>query len=177
MEKIFYTKKNTFPSTDDAVFYLLKTFYNIQNPCIKRNENGKPFLDGNKNAYLFFSVSHTDDLLFVAVGNQNVGIDAEKIDREINYLPILKKFSLTERERIRNKQDFISFWTAKESAIKWLGGTIAKTLSKLQYVDGNLYYNGLALPLSLCFFNIENHVVAVCSEVDFSTAEVIPFIV
>ena len=97
-----------------------------------------------------------------AVSDENVGIDAELLSREIDYVPILSKFSATEKAEIRSREDFLRHWTAKESVVKWLGGSLASDLKKIDYLEGMIFYAGLELPVRLSHFEREGHIVALC---------------
>ncbi len=172
MEKIFYADKSAFPSSILAVEKILSTHFGILDPKINRTENGKPYLENYTK--LFFSVSHTQDRLFIAFSNGSIGLDAERFDREVNYLTVIKKFPFEERKEISCKEDFLMHWTIKESAIKCLGGTLAHDLNKLSYVKGILRYEQLELPLHVSVQTFQEYVIAVCSEKEFSNAEYIP---
>jgi phosphopantetheinyl transferase len=173
MEKIFYADKTAFPTSISAIEKILSTHFHVNAPKICRTENGKPYLESPKKQ-LFFSVSHTKDKLFIAFSNENVGLDAENLDRKVNYLPILRRFPIEERGEIECLEDFLRHWTAKESAVKWLGGTLAQDLSKITYTKGILRYKELELPLRLTTTVFQNYILSVCGEKDFSQAEYIP---
>ena len=149
MEKIFYADCTAHENSELVVKRILEKYYDIPNANIVRNEQGKPFLE---NSPLFFSVSHTQNKRFIAVADENIGIDAEWLNREVDYLPIVKKFDGEERREIQSKIDFLYHWTAKESAVKWLGGSIARDLYKLRYIKGTLYYGEIPLPVQISFF-------------------------
>lgn len=168
MEKIFYTNKIAFLSSEHAIQYVLERFYNLKNREILRNKNGKPYLQDES---LFFSVSHTKDLLFIAVSDKNIGIDVENIYREVDYLPILKKFTKKEQQAILTKHDFLRVWTIKESVIKWLGGSIAFDLRKIHYENEKVFYNEIPLNVTITqrFFN--DFLITICCESDFKNSE------
>lgn len=173
MEKIFYAEKTAFPTSISAVEKILSTYFDITAPKISRTDNGKPYLE-NPEKRLFFSVSHTKTALFIAFSDENVGLDAEKLNREVNYTSILRKFPVEEREEIKNAEDFLRLWTVKESAVKWLGGTLAQDLGKLSYHQGVLRYKELELPLHVTTIFFHDHALSICGERDFSHAEFIP---
>ena len=175
MEKIFYAKRSEYAKSDDAVKKILRERFNIENAVIVRSESGKPYLSNARELSLFFSVSHTDETLFVAVSDQNVGIDAELLSRKVEYAPIVGKFDERERNEIRTKEDFLRHFTAKESAVKWLGGTLAHDLRALRYTQGRMIYQEVELPAYLAFPTFNGYVVAVCADRDFSDAEFIAF--
>ena len=80
MEKIFHTKRNTFSSTDETLQYMFNRYFGISNAIIVR-DNGKPYLQNSDPVSLVFSVTHTENELFIAISDKNVGIDAEKRTR------------------------------------------------------------------------------------------------
>lgn len=172
MEKLFCAELSAFSTSTDAVLFILREYFHIQNATVVRNENGKPYLE-NTGERIFFSVSHTKEKLFIAFSRENVGIDAEQLDRDVNYPPILRKFPAEEREEIKSKEDFLLHWTVKESAVKWLGGTLAKDLNKLCYARNTLSYNGLDIPTCLTTRFLDGHVLTICCERDFSNVPVL----
>lgn len=161
MYKIFYMNKCADLHTDTAIQRLLREHFNVSNARILRTENGKPYVDG---CPLFVSVSHTNDLLFLVFSDENVGLDIESLDRDVLCAPIIKKFHITEREEITSAELFLRHWTAKEATVKWLGGTLAKDLYKLDFTDGQMRYGEILLPLHFTFFTIENYLLCICAE-------------
>ena len=173
MEKIFYAERSAFPTSISAVEKILNRNFGVCGAKISRTENGKPYLEYPPKK-LFFSISHTKSTLFVAFSDENVGIDAEPLDRKIDYAPIFKKFPLEEREEILSAELFLRHWTVRESAVKWLGGTLAHELGKLSYVKGVLRYGQTELPIRVTSKIFQNQIVTICGERDFSNAEFIP---
>lgn len=171
MEKIFYAHISTFSTSDMAVKHILCHHFGIQAPQIAHTENGKPYLDASTR--LFFSITHTKSKLFIAFSHENVGIDAEEDARPFPSNSLLSKFSIEERAEIHSTQDFLRNWTVKESAIKWLGGTLAHDFKKLVYYKEKLYYNQLEIPIYITTKQIEGHILSICSERDFTNAELI----
>lgn len=173
MKKIFIADKTAFPTSEQAVLHVVSVYFNIDNAKIVRGDHGKPFLSVNGETPFFFSVSHTKDKLFIAFSNDNVGIDAECKTRDVAFLPIIKRFSLQERQQIVDTLSFLKNWTTKESAVKWLGGSLAHDLYKLCLQNGTLVYNDIPLPAVLTAFDLDGILLTVCSERDFSDAEFI----
>ena len=176
MEKIFYTPVNTYPNSETAIKRVFERFFHLKNVDIFRNENGKPFLNATTAQNpLFFSVSHTNETLFIAVCDENVGIDAEIKNRQVAYASIVKKFNQEERASIHSPVHFLQYWTVKEATVKWLGGKLATDLAKLSYLNGEIFYQNLPLPVQITLLDFQNSILAVCSERDFSNAEFTPF--
>ena len=82
------------------------------------NEFNKPFLCGGPD----FSISHSGDLVAVAINNGLVGVDIQKIDEK--NLKLSKVFTNEEKEWINEKDSVNRFhvlWAQKESAMKLIG--------------------------------------------------------
>ena len=91
-------------------------------PEIAIEERGKPYF---VNSPWHFSISHTKRRVFCALSEGNVGIDAEKTDRDINLRLAEKILSPAERERFDAAADkrlaLLKFWVLKEAAAKLSG--------------------------------------------------------
>ncbi len=104
-------------SKDDPKFKL---------PNIGSDEQGKPiFPDLTK---IHFNISHSGDLIVVAVGNSAQGIDIERIRKRRSMPDLIKRLlSFREQDFIKNKDecaqldDFILFWTLRECLLKLSG--------------------------------------------------------
>lgn len=113
---------------------ILNNKYNMyyQDDLIKYNEFGKPYLDD-----INFNISHSYDYVIVAVSQNNVGIDIEKI-RKVK-LSIMNIFCTdNEKQYIFNsKNKYLAFWkiyTLKEAYFKMLG----TDLSNMKKVEFNI---------------------------------------
>ena len=171
MKKIFYAKRNQYTKSEDAVIEILQAYFSIPSPKIVKTKNGKPLIDGKKD--LFFSISHTKDMLFIAFSDTEIGLDIEQSDRTILFSPIVSKFSESERKTIVSSIDFLKNFTAKESAVKFLGGKLALDFYKLSVINGQIYYNNSPLPALLSYPVMDGYILAVVSEKDFSYPEFI----
>ncbi len=136
--KIFYLKKSEFLSSIDAetlkffddgrnyqsldkklehlcglflIKFIAKNVYSIENLEIEIR-NHKPFFKDNK---IFFSISHSEDIVLVAVNTCEIGADVEYM-QDRNYLPIMKRYGY-ECEN-PSLTDFYRFWTKHEAKIK-----------------------------------------------------------
>ena len=76
MEKIFYADKSAF-ATDAALKKILMEYYGKSAPEILRTENGKPYVENGP----FFSVTHTNNRLYIVFSEEEIGLDAESITR------------------------------------------------------------------------------------------------
>lgn len=119
------------------------------------NEYGKPLANER-----FASISHSDNLVIVGVGDTDIGVDVEKVkpvrDDLKRYVTIDSEY-----EKIKNDTDFFKVWTAKEALIKCLGLSISKVKNvpafpldgKKEYLDNNIYTKEVV---------INDYVIAVC---------------
>ena len=125
---------------------------------IKRGKNNKPFIKNDKG--LHFNLSHTKNLIAIAVNSEPVGIDCEQID-DINTKHSNKIFTPKENEYIfSSKRDinvrFLECWTKKEAAVKLNGDKIITAVKKKTEYDF----------FTQTFF-YENYVISVCSKQSF----------
>ncbi|MEE0946637.1 MAG: 4'-phosphopantetheinyl transferase superfamily protein [Acutalibacteraceae bacterium] len=100
---------------------------------VLRNEKGKPYL---KDLPFHISISHSDSLVAVAINQNPIGIDIEKIkSRNLN---LCRKLCDDEASIIRNSNnptiDFYKIWTAKEAYFKMTGTGIVN-LKSVSYKD------------------------------------------
>ena len=89
---------------------------------ILTTDRGKPyFADGN----LHFSISHTPRHAFCILSENNVGMDAEELDRQINLKLAQKILSPAEKAQFDAASDkrtaLLTFWVLKEAAVKCSG--------------------------------------------------------
>lgn len=173
MGRIFYADKSEY-SSKELLSRILAQFYKLENAEIERTKNGKPYL-ANGTFPLHFSVSHTKELIFIAFSESNIGLDAEPLDRKVDYEKISAKFSYEEQKEISSTETFLTHWVAKESAVKYLGGTLARDLKKLAFTRDVITYENQPLPIIARFFQIQGHVLCVCGKQDFKNVEFIPF--
>ena len=161
IEKLFYAEKHAFSNSQSAIEKILSEFYGIDSPSLSYTKNGKPFLEIGK---IHFSVSHTDELLFIAFSESEIGIDAEKCAREVHYLPILNKLHPSICEKIHSSEDFLRIWTVLESAVKYIGGTLARDLKEFSLQNDALYYQNHPFPTTISTQIFQNHFVTVCGQ-------------
>lgn len=102
--------------------------------------NGKPHLDGSNVA---FNVSHSGDWVVLAIGcDRSVGVDIEKIKREMDVGPISSRyFSPDEHDYLNHAEDvhaaFFQLWVRKEAYIKACGSTLFAELKGLSVPTGD----------------------------------------
>lgn len=169
MACVYFAERERFADGADFIGFVFHSRYGFGEIELRKTPNGKPCLSGAPHE---ISLSHTKTHLFLAVSDRPVGIDAEPLDREIDYAPVLKKFSPQERELVKNRRDFLALWTAKESVVKLFGGTLAHDLKKIVCDTSEnkaLYGN---IPVYLKRAVLAGHIVALAAKTPLSLTTV-----
>ena len=91
-------------------------------PAVFTGKRGKPYF---KDADLYFSISHTREMVFCVLSEKAVGIDAEAVDRDIKISLAEKILSPKEMAQFEKAEDkrlaLLTFWVLKEAAGKCTG--------------------------------------------------------
>ena len=94
--------------------YLIKTvaekYYNVKDTEIIIKENGKPEF---KSGGIYFSISHSENLLAVCFDEYPCGIDIEFM-KDRNWKDISKYYG----QEFKTLEDFYKFWTKQEAEYK-----------------------------------------------------------
>jgi 4'-phosphopantetheinyl transferase len=128
-----------------------------------KNKHGKPFAE---NLPVFFSVSHSADMVICAVSDKEIGIDIEKI-KPVNPKMSEKFATEKEIEYIRSTENgFFEIWTLKEAYFKCIGTGLGADIKNVSFeisankiiCSDNRY--------ECLFFSAENgYICSVCREV------------
>lgn len=130
-------------------------------PALTYGDNGKPYLANHPDAY--FSITHTDKWVFLAVADCAIGIDAQTPRR---VCPRLAARSTTPDELAWVKEDtephFTRLWTMKEAYLKYTGAGLSAPIREVTIsvppadgydVHNRCYWSLLqhdGIPLSVC---------------------------
>jgi 4'-phosphopantetheinyl transferase len=102
------------------------------------NEYGKPCLINDRGIH--FNITHTNNFVACAIGDEPVGIDIEQI-KPITLKIAERFFAENETLYIISREDgliyhrFFEIWTKKESYIKWIGKGLSIPLSSFSVFD------------------------------------------
>lgn len=124
------------------------SLYNIEKPLkVKKAVNGKPYFDrtgAEGSPQVSLSISHSDNLLLLAVSDMNIGIDVERIRKRHNGI-INKWFSDKEKQYVLSGENdteqnerYCEVWTRKEACVKYSGTGIDKNFKKEDVFDDSL---------------------------------------
>ena len=130
-------------------------------PLLTYGENGKPYLADHPDTY--FSITHSDKWVFLAVADCEIGIDAQ-MPRKV--CPRLAARSTSPEELSWVKEDtephFTRLWTMKEAYLKYTGTGLTIPIREVTisvpptdgYDEENCCYWSLlsyeGIPLSVC---------------------------
>jgi len=105
------------------------------------SDNGKPHVIGSD---VEFNVSHSADWVVLAFGrNLQVGVDVEKIKRELDLFSIASRYYTPEEVALMTSADdphmvFFQLWARKEAYVKAQGSGVFRDLKNLRVpLDGN----------------------------------------
>lgn len=140
VKRIFRCKKNP---TEKArlintgiLIHKVFTQYGIDQHKIEYRQNGKPYLKDSTD--FFFNISHSGDLIAVAVSGSELGIDLQKV---VPYKESLvgKITGKTERQFIESDITWhLNYvWAIKEAYTKLTGKGISTDLSTISYYEGD----------------------------------------
>jgi 4'-phosphopantetheinyl transferase len=110
--------------------------------CFEKNAYGKPSIANPGYESLKFNLSHTDNMIVMAVTvNREIGVDVEWILRSNDVLDICDRFfSPVEVEQLfaepdeKKRERFFDFWTLKEAYIKARGKGLSIPLDYFSYI-------------------------------------------
>lgn len=131
--------------------YLAKKL-NVDLSLIKYGNRGKPYFEGAKQ----FSLSHSGNMLAVAISNKTVGVDVQTI---LPYDKALAKTICNEKEleQVNNSRnparELTKLWAKKESLIKCKGEGFNQDLKTILERNPNFKYktkSGKGFELCVC---------------------------
>lgn len=129
------------------------------NIIISKNQYGKPYIKEYPDFQ--FNISHTYNAIVVAVSDDSVGIDIEKI-KSTTFKVAYRYFTATEQNYINEFADkkekrFYEIWTKKEAYIKCIGKGLAQPLKSFDVCDKEV-------SRKIKTFEKDNYLISVCSE-------------
>jgi len=95
----------------------------------------KPKVDG-----IEFNISHSENLVVIAISSDPIGIDIEFINQNFDYNPLMKTIFNDEESDVINKNAdrllwFYILWTRKEALLKASGEGLTDDLTKLKVIE------------------------------------------
>ena len=145
--------------TEYVLYYLLKPYLGNTDFEFNIIGNGRPVLNKDN---LYFSISHSNDYLVVAIGNTNISVDIEYIDNK--RLKIKDKLYNDSTNKAIN--DVIKDFTLKEAFIKYFSSSITVNLKTININDKFVYDNLNKLRYQSFKFN--DYYISVLKENEFN---------
>jgi len=139
----FDKHKRQFLLTRALVRSVLSRYVPSKRPCewsFTQNAFGKPQV-ANSPVPLFFNLSHTDDVIALAVSPRDfIGVDVEPLQRDTDLVAVAKRyFAPAEGEGLENvpkamqRSHLLNVWTLKEAYIKACGQGLAIPLGDVAF--------------------------------------------
>lgn len=176
-------KAYRFKQKDDKKRYIIGKFFlrTILSKMLSIKPSTITFLHTkNKKAYIEeqqFNISHSGDLIVIAISPLPVGIDIEFVNQNFNFHPLLNEcFTQSELLHINNRFDFYTFWTRKEAILKATGEGLTDNLHSMDCSKNIVFRNNTHLKLISNIINKE-HIMSLaindlCLEYDYWSVEV-----
>ena len=122
----------------EFLFFVLKTFYGItaEETSLRKTEYGKLYLT---DCPIKFNVSHTSDLVVLAVGSDELGVDVEQI-REKDFTKASAKYFGNQPKTV---EEFFTLWTKAESFVKYMASSVLLSLKKIEVIGNEFIYDGI----------------------------------
>ncbi len=103
--------------------------------------NKRPILKSIHEPRLAFNVSHSGEMILIAISDLDIGVDIEEVSPGFNYTEILESsFSGQEKRYIEKAGKplfaFYDIWTRKEALLKACSKGISDDLAEYQCLDG-----------------------------------------
>ena len=103
-------------------------------PPIAVTDRGKPYFE---NSDWHFSISHTKNHVFCCISRENVGIDAEEMDRTVDLRLADRYLSDAEKTRLEAESDknaaLLRLWVLKEAYAKRNGKRLGNYLKETNF--------------------------------------------
>ena len=117
-------------------------------PAISKNEYGKPYFLPPLDKYEF-NISHSGSLVVMGFGDEAIGVDVERTDRETDIRRLLRFFSYDEAARVDaaddERDEFYRIWTYREAFSKLVGVGLPLFEDKsvhIDYASASVEYGG-----------------------------------
>lgn len=134
----FEKDRNQFITTHGSLRKILSQYLSVRPEKIQfsHTTNRKPFIVFPVTT-LKFNISHSENKILIAVSDNEIGVDIEKIKPEFAHKDVVEKyFTANEKKAILNAEKphevFYKLWTRKEAILKATGMGIAADLRSIE---------------------------------------------
>jgi 4'-phosphopantetheinyl transferase len=137
-------KRRCFIASRGILRLLLSEYIGIdpENIKFRYNLDGKPEILCNL-MNLQFNISHSENIaLFAFAMDSPIGVDIEKLDKEVKFNDIALRYysteeykTITELPKEKGLEQFFKYWTRKEAYIKARGKGIWQLLDKIEIIS------------------------------------------
>ncbi|MFI5218626.1 MAG: 4'-phosphopantetheinyl transferase family protein [Bacteroidia bacterium] len=134
----FEKDRNQFITAHGSLRKILSKYLSVETGQIqfRKTGNKKPYILFPP-ASLKFNISHSENKILIAVSDNEIGVDIEKIKPGLEYNGLVKNyFSIKEQQIILNSkmpgEAFYKLWTRKEAVLKANGMGISDDLKNIE---------------------------------------------
>jgi 4'-phosphopantetheinyl transferase len=111
------------------------------------DDNKRPLLNTKEKDEVHFNISHSGDLILIALADSPIGVDIEFIKPSFHFADVLPtNFNTEEGVFVQNSKSPISsfflLWTRKEALLKATAKGLVDDLKKIQSTDGAYQVDG-----------------------------------
>ena len=145
--------------------------FGVAETALHYDERGKPILPSLP---WHISVSHSGHFAAVAVSDEEVGLDIERVAR-VSKSVVERVTTRSEQSQMKSTRDFFRLWTAKEAVLKITGDGISGSMQKidLALTESKIAINSAPISHDYTFreFDITGYCLTVCHKGDEATIE------
>lgn len=154
-----YLTRSDKSRSHEFLFYILEKEYGISadESGLVRSPYGKLALVESE---VFFNLSHSGDMIALAVGKKRIGVDIEKI-RPADRSKLAKKYFGIVPE---SDEQFYTLWTKAESFVKYKAASIVAELKKISLDGDDIYYDGELQSVKSKTVQYEDYILSVTSK-------------
>ncbi|USN49922.1 MAG: 4'-phosphopantetheinyl transferase superfamily protein [Myxococcales bacterium] len=146
------------------ILSIIKKYLTSYDFSLEKKTNGKPYIKSSHDRELYISISHSYDVLVVALSfAEPIGVDVEFVKEREFIKRISDKYFI---EPIVSLMDFYRSWTARESFVKINGNGLMVSMKKIK-VDNQAkeFLIGIKdYSHKVVFHSFENYLIATCLE-------------
>lgn len=122
---------------------------------------GKPYALFHTPAALpYFNISHSYELISIAVSSQSVGIDVEHINSTVDTSTLLQHFFAEPEAKHMRGPQFFAYWTSKEAVLKAHGNGLRTDPVELEIMPPSEHFQPLRRSPSA--MGLQQHQVSLC---------------
>ena len=157
MNKIFITRADK-QRSHEFLFFILSKYFGVKadESGLTKSKFGKLSLVDSS---IRFNITHSGELIALAVGLKEVGLDVEKV-KEKNHFLGKEIFGNT----VNDLETFYTLWTKAESFVKYSASSILCDLKNIVIKPDGIYLGGELQNVCSKTFKYQDYIFSICSK-------------